>query len=210
MGASWYDSISISIKRSPYVTSLDRYLNTVRCQRDVISSMKAETPVIRSTAHNLLLRTMEYLVLLLLLAGPKFYFVELCQSISINRIIKKYVFWLILFKNTYAYSFMRIEIPCVCHFYMYHSDKISVHRDAPVNRYTPKQKLYQQRHIGTALAFLWDVYLQKLIDVSGQNCSNSIANTLELAAQLALIIYKKMKSYPMPAQFANAWKHGQH
>ena len=53
------DTIRISIQRSRYNT----YLNTVRCQRDVMSSMKAETPVIRSPAHNLLLQWMEYILL---------------------------------------------------------------------------------------------------------------------------------------------------
>ena len=47
-----HDTIRTSIQRSRYNTYLDRYLNTVRCQRDVMSSMKAETPVIRSPAHN--------------------------------------------------------------------------------------------------------------------------------------------------------------
>ena len=47
-------SYDISIQRSQYNTYLDTYLNTATCQRDVMSSMKAETPVIKSTAHNLL------------------------------------------------------------------------------------------------------------------------------------------------------------
>ena len=50
---------------------------------------------------------------------------------------KKYVFWLILFKNSYAYSFMSITIQWVCCIDTYRSDKISMHRDASVNRYTP-------------------------------------------------------------------------
>ena len=58
-----HDTIRISIQRSRYNTYLDTYLNTVRCQRDVMSSMKAETPVIRSPAYNLLLQWMEYLLL---------------------------------------------------------------------------------------------------------------------------------------------------
>ena len=49
---------------------------------------------------------------------------------------KKYVFWLILLKNTCAYSFMWIAIHWVCHIDTYRSDKITVHRDAPVNLYT--------------------------------------------------------------------------
>ena len=54
-----HDTIRISIQRSRYNTYLDTYLNTVRCQRDVMSSMKAETPVIRSPAHNLLLHPVD-------------------------------------------------------------------------------------------------------------------------------------------------------
>ena len=50
---------------------------------------------------------------------------------------KKYVFWLILFKNSYAYSFMWIAIQWVCRIDTYRSDKILMHRDASVNRYTP-------------------------------------------------------------------------
>ena len=66
---------------------LDTYLNTVRCQRDVMSSMKAETPVIRSTAHNLLLQWMEYLLLQLPLIEPKRDFAELYQSTVYSRYI---------------------------------------------------------------------------------------------------------------------------
>ena len=62
-----HDTIRISIQKSRYNTYLDTYLNTVRCQRDVMSSMKAETPVIRSPAHNLLLQWMECLLLQLLM-----------------------------------------------------------------------------------------------------------------------------------------------
>ena len=58
-----HDTIRISIQRSRYNTYFDTYLNTVRCQRDVMSSMKAETLVIRSPTHNLLLQWMEYLLL---------------------------------------------------------------------------------------------------------------------------------------------------
>ena len=58
-----HDTIRISIQMSRYNMYLDTYLNTVRCQRDVMSSMKTETPVIRSPAHNLLLQWMEYLLL---------------------------------------------------------------------------------------------------------------------------------------------------
>ena len=65
-----------------------------------MSSMKAEAPVIRSAAHNLLLQWMEYLLLQLPLVEPKRNFDELYQRISINLIRKKHVFWLILFKNT--------------------------------------------------------------------------------------------------------------
>ena len=84
----------------------DTYLNIVRCHRDVVSSMKAETPVSRSTVHNLLLQWMKYLLLKLPLVEPKHDFAVLYQSISINLIRKKHVFWLIFFMNTCAYSFM--------------------------------------------------------------------------------------------------------
>ena len=50
---------------------------------------------------------------------------------------KKYVFQLILFKNTCVYIFLWIAIHWVCRIDTNRSDKISVHRDAPVNRYTP-------------------------------------------------------------------------
>ena len=96
-----------------------------------MSSMKEDTPVIRSTAHNL---PLQYPLLQLQLAEPKCDFAELYQSISINLIIKK-VFWLILF-NTCAYSFMWIVIHWIHCIDTYHSDKISVHRNGPVNRYT--------------------------------------------------------------------------
>ena len=58
-----HHTIRISIQRSRYNTYLNTYLNTVRCQRDVMSSMKAETPLIRSPAHIRLLQWMEYLLL---------------------------------------------------------------------------------------------------------------------------------------------------
>ena len=85
-----HDTIRISIQGSQYNTYLDTYLNTVllRCQRDVMSSMKADTPVIRSTAHNLLLQWMEYLLLQLSMIEPKRDVAELYQSISINLIRK--------------------------------------------------------------------------------------------------------------------------
>ena len=136
-----HNTICISIQRSRYDTYLDTYLNTVRRQRDVVSNMKAQTPVIRSTMHNLLLYWMEYLPFQLLLFETKLDFAELyqSQSISINLIIKKYVLWLwfTLFKNTCAYNFKWIVIHWVCRIDTYHSDKRSVHRDALVNRYTP-------------------------------------------------------------------------
>ena len=58
-----HDTMCISIQRSQYNTYPNMSLNTVRCQKDVMSSMKAETPVIRSAAHNLLLQWMGYLLL---------------------------------------------------------------------------------------------------------------------------------------------------
>ena len=49
------------------------------------------------------------------------------------------MFWLILLKNNCAYSFMWIAIYMywVPRIDTYRGDKISMHRDAPVNRYTP-------------------------------------------------------------------------
>ena len=88
--------------------------------------------------YNLLIQWMEYLPLQLPLVEPQRDFAELYQSISINLIRKKYVLWFIFAKNTYAYSFMWLEQHWVCHIDRYHSDKMLVHRDALVNRYTPK------------------------------------------------------------------------
>ena len=79
---------------------------------------------------------MEYLLLQLLLVDTKHDFVELYQSIYINLVWKKYVFWLILLKNNCAYSFMWIVIYWVPRIDTYHGDKTLMHRDAPVNRYT--------------------------------------------------------------------------
>ena len=68
-----------------------------------MSSMKAETPVIRSTTHNLLLQWMEYLLLERLLVEQNVTLPHFDQK-------KKYVFWLILFKNTYVFSFIWIMV----------------------------------------------------------------------------------------------------
>ena len=80
---------------------------------------------------------MEYLLLQLPLVDTKCDFVELYQSIYINLVRKNYVFWLILLKNNCAYSFMWIAIYWVPRIDTYRGDKISMHHDAPVNRYTP-------------------------------------------------------------------------
>ena len=131
------DTIRISIQRSRYNTYLDTYRNTVRCQRDVMSSMKAETPVIRSPAHNLLLQWMEYLLLQLPMLSQD---VTLLSYIRVFPSIwseKKYVFQLVSFKNTCVYSFLWIAIHWVCHINVNRSDKISMHCDARLNRYTP-------------------------------------------------------------------------
>ena len=74
-----HDTIRNSIQRSRYDTYLDTYLNTVRCQRDAVSSMKTETPVIRNTVHNLLFQWMEYLLLQLPLVERKHDFAQLFQ-----------------------------------------------------------------------------------------------------------------------------------
>ena len=65
-----------------------------------MSSMKTETPVIRSLAHNLLLQWMEYLLLQLPMLSQD---VTLLSYIRVFPSIwseKKYVFQLVLFKNT--------------------------------------------------------------------------------------------------------------
>ena len=74
-----HDTIRISIQRSRYDTYLDTYLSTVGGQREAVRSMKTETPVIRSTAHNLLLQWMEYLLWQLPLVGRKHDFAQLFQ-----------------------------------------------------------------------------------------------------------------------------------
>ena len=98
-----HDTIRISIQRSQYNTYLDTYLNTVRCHRDVMSSMKAETPVIRSPAHNLLLQWMEYLLLQLPMLSQD---VTLLSYITVFLSIwsEITVFQLVSFKNTCVYS----------------------------------------------------------------------------------------------------------
>ena len=141
-----HDTIRISIQRSRYNTYLDTYLNTVRCQRDVISSMKAETPVIRSPAHNLLLQWMEYLLLQLPMFSQN---VTLLSYIRVFPSIwseKNYVFQLVSFKNTCVYSFLWIAIHWVCRIDTNRSDKISMHRDAPVNHYTPSSYTGKANH----------------------------------------------------------------
>ena len=55
---------------------------------------------------------------------------------KIYRSEKKYMFLLIIFKNTCACSFMWIGIHWVCCINTYRINKISVHRDAPVTRCT--------------------------------------------------------------------------
>ena len=66
-----HDMIYILIQSSRFDTHLDMYLNTVGCQKDIISSMKAETPLIWSTTQNLLLQQMECLLPQLPLVEPK-------------------------------------------------------------------------------------------------------------------------------------------
>ena len=133
-----HDAIRISIQRSRYNMYLDTYLNTVRCQRDVMSSMKAETPVIRSPTHNLLLQWMEYLLLQLPM---------LSQDVTLLSYIRVFPsIWSeksMCFNKSRSripvYSFLWIAVHWVCRIDTNRSDKISMHRDAPVNRYTPNQ-----------------------------------------------------------------------
>ena len=152
-----HDMIRISIQRSRYNTYLDTYLNTVRCQRDVMSSMKADTPVIRSPAHNLLHQWMEYLLLQLPMLSQD---VTLLSYIRVFPSIwseKNYVFQLVSLKNTCVYSFLWIAIHWVCRIDTNRSDKISMHRDAPVNRYTPidfQQRYFQNGRLAAILNFL--------------------------------------------------------
>ena len=51
------------------------------------------------------------------------------------------MFQLVSFKNTCVYSFLWIGIHWVCRIDTNRSDKILMHHDAPVNRYTPRQWL---------------------------------------------------------------------
>ena len=108
-----------------------------------MSSMKAETPVIRSTAQNLLLHWADGVPTTT--TADDWTKTWLCWVISEyfhqSDQKKKYVFRLILFKNTCVYSFLWIAIHWVCRIDRNRSDKISVHRDAPLNHYTPINSL---------------------------------------------------------------------
>ena len=95
-----HDTIRISIQRSRYNTYLDTYLNTVRRQRDDMSSMKAETPVIRSPGNNLLLQWMEYLLLQLPM---------LSQDVTLLSYIR--VFPSIWSEKTMCFNSSRSRIP---------------------------------------------------------------------------------------------------
>ena len=123
---------------SRYRWRYNMYLNTYS-KMDIMSCMKAVTPVIMSTAHKLLLQWMEHLLLQLLLVEPKHEFPKFYQIMSINLIWKKYVLLFVIFKNACASSFMWFVIHWVCCIDTYHKDKISVCRNAPVNRYTLNQ-----------------------------------------------------------------------
>ena len=136
-------------------------------KRDVMSSMKAETPVIRSPAHNLLLHWIEYL----LLQRPMFsQNVTLLSYIRVFPSIwseKNYVFQLVSFKNTCVYSFLWIAIHWVCRIDTNRSDKISMHRDAPVNRYTPIWNCHLPIivlivHVSFCWINLWSLHLKML------------------------------------------------
>ena len=116
-----HDTIRISIQRSRYDMYLDTYLSTVRCQRDTVSSMKTETPVIRSTAHNLLLQWMEYLLLQLPLVGRKHDFAQFFQV------------YIRLFPSTWSekmcfdWSFSRIVMHIVSCESRYDGSVVSIH-----------------------------------------------------------------------------------
>ena len=119
----------------------------VRCQRDIVKSMKAETPVIRSSTHNLLLQWMEYQLLQLPLVEPKHDFAKLYQSIFNDLIRKKYI-WLER-SMCFESSFSRIPVhivSCESRYtglpYRYVSLwQNIVHRDVPMNHYTPTTRL---------------------------------------------------------------------
>ena len=77
---------------------------------------------------------------------------------------KNYVFQLVSFKNTCAYRFLWIALHWVCRIDTNRSNKISMHRDAPVNRYTPtiKNTMYFQilfsLTIKKSLELVWNRY----------------------------------------------------
>ena len=131
-----HDTIRISIQRSPYNTYLDTYLSTERCQMVVMSSTKAETC---DQEHRTYSAThVDGVPTTTTAAGwHKTWFCWVISEYLHQSGPKKYVFWLILLKNNCAYSFMWITIYWVPHIDTYRGDKISMHRDAPVNRYTP-------------------------------------------------------------------------
>ena len=85
-------------------------------------------------------------------------FFKLYQSIHINLVRKKYVFWLILLKNNCAYSFMWIAIYWVPRIDTYRGDKILMHYDSPVNRYTPTQRHKEIRGIFNGGIWPWSVF----------------------------------------------------
>ena len=76
-----------------------------------------QTPVIRSTAYNLLLQWMEYLLLQMPLVEPKCDFVELCQNISISLIRKSLRF---------DWSFSRIPVHIVSYELWYTGSAITI------------------------------------------------------------------------------------
>ena len=67
-----------------------------------MSIMKVETFDIRTIMHNLLFQWMEYIIVKTAAGGNKMWLCQVISEYSINLLKKKYVFWLILFKNICA------------------------------------------------------------------------------------------------------------
>ena len=76
-----HDTLNILIWRSQYNTFLDTHPSSVRCWMNIVSRMKAEEPVIRSTSHNLLLQQTWHCRVI---SDYFHHFAELYQTISIT------------------------------------------------------------------------------------------------------------------------------
>ena len=112
-------------------------------------------------AWKLLLQWMEYLLLQLPMLSQD---VTLLSYIRVFPSIwsEKTVFQLVSFKNTCVYSFLWIAIHWVCRIDTNRSDKISMHRDAPVNRYTPTNDTICRHRSGSTFAQIMACCLRAL------------------------------------------------